>query len=286
MSGAVQGMESELQKTGDPGTVKYPEDGWLRGYFYTLPEAEVLNGNRVPTGVWKNIDFLRLRDRALHALDPGPGRVILDVGCANGATMVYCGLQGARVYGVDLNAKEVGAANELLKRYGIEGEARCSDATKLMFPDNHFDAVISSDFVEHITDDVKIRVLCEILRVLKAGAPLVIKTPNLAYLTLALFYKRMRATVRFQNPLKIVIPHTSGTDDPQHVGLTTRWRLAPVLIQAGFLNYQFFHAPLRRFGQSYLMEIISTEIPVLRDILCEDVFCKAFKPITISHFPD
>jgi SAM-dependent methyltransferase len=149
-----------------------------------------------------------------------------------------------------------------------------------------FDAVISSDFMEHITDEIKVKVLREIMRVLKAGAPLVIKTPNLSYLRLAVLYKRMHAIVRFQNPLKIVIPHAPGTDDPQHVGLTTRWRLIPILIETGFLNYQFFYAPLRRFGQSRIMEILSSEIPVLRDILCEDVFCKAYKPITLSHFPD
>lgn len=264
---------------------EYPENGWVRGYFETI-ESDVLGGTRSTSAYWKNTDFLRLRDTALHVLNPGPGMVILDVGTANGATMVYCGLQGAEVYGQDLDENMVTAANKLLKQFDLKGAAVCGDAAELKFPDNHFDGVISSDFFEHITHETKVTVLREMLRVLKPGKVAVIKTPNLSYLKMALFYKRLRTLMRFQNPFKIVIPHTPGTDDPQHIGLITRWELTKCLYEAGFVNYKFFYAPLRRFGLSKFAETISTEIPILRDIFCEDVFCVAWKPITISHFPD
>lgn len=264
---------------------EYPEEGWLRGYF-TTNESDVLGGNHSSSSFWKNTDFMRLRDTALHALNPEPGKMILDVGSADGATMVYCGLQGAEVYGQDLDPKAVDDANQLLKRFNLKGEAVCGDAVELKFPDNHFDGVISSDFFEHVTDEMKVKVLREMLRVLKPGKVAVIKTPNLSYLKMALFYKRLRAVLRLQNPFKLVIPHTPGTDNPQHIGLVTRWQLTKCLHQAGFVNYQFFYAPLRRFGFSRFMEAISTEIPVLRDTFCEDVFCVALKPITLSHFPD
>ena len=105
-------------------------------------------------------------------------------------------------------------------------------------------------------------------------------------MTVAAADKRMRALRRLRNPLKIVIPHTPGTDDPQHIGLTTRWRFTRLLSEAGFLHYEFLYAPLRRFGLSGFIDVLSTEIPVVRDFLCEDLFCRAFKPITLSHFPD
>lgn len=263
-----------------------PEDAWLKGYFYVCPEADAIGGSRVQLGVWKNVDYLRLKDFALHLVDPRPGKVILDVGCANGAVMVYCGLQGAEVYGQDLSENDVDAANNLLKRFGIAGEAKCGDAVKLAFSSDRFDSVISGDFFEHIPDDVKLEVLKEILRVLKPGGTLVIKTPNLSYLRVALLYKRCLAIMRLSNPFRLTIPHTPGTDDPQHIGLTTRWKLSRLLSRSGFLNYQFFYAPLRRFGLSSFMEVLSLEIPVIRDLLCEDLFCKACKPISLSHFPD
>ena len=263
----------------------YPEDGWLRGYFNTT-EPDRLGGRREVTAWRKNVDFLRLRDVALHALDPRPGQVILDVGCADGATMVYCGLQGATVYGQDLDPDSVSAANRQLERFGINGEARCGDAAALSFPDSYFDGVISSDFFEHISDDVKVKVLREVYRVLKPGRMAIIKTPNLSYLKLSLRYKQARAVMRLQDPRKMVIPHTPGTDDPQHIGLINRWMLARSILEAGFVNYEFFYAPLRRSGATKLIEVLSTEIPVVRDILCEDVFCRIYKPIVLSHFPD
>jgi 2-polyprenyl-3-methyl-5-hydroxy-6-metoxy-1,4-benzoquinol methylase len=268
-----------------PTPPDYPADGWLKGYFSTT-QMDRLDSSKVITGFRKNIDFLRLRDTALHVLNPGPGQRILDIGCADGATMVYCGLQGAIVYGQDLNPNSVADANALIKRFGIEGEAICGDASQLTFPDSHFDGVISSDFFEHVTDDVKIKILHDALRVLKPGRAIVIKTPNLSYLKLALRYKQLRGLLRFQNPRKFVIPHTPGTDDPEHIGLTTRWQMTRCLLAAGFLNYKFFYAPLRRFGVSRIMELLSTDIPIMRDILCEDVFCVAYKPIALSHFPD
>jgi len=274
-----------MPRTTGPVSVDYPEDGWLRGYFNSN-ESDKVNGEASSVYWQKNIDFLRLRDAGLHALNCEPGQVILDLGCADGATMTYCGLQGATVYGQDLDSEMVRKANSLLQRYNIHGEARCGDAANLSFADSHFDGVISSDFFEHISDEGKVEVLKEVYRVLKPGKKLIIKTPNLSYLKLSLRFKQLRGMMRFENPRRYVIPHTPGTADPQHIGLNSRWQLTRSLLEAGFLNYRFFYAPLRRFGVSPLIEILSTEIPVVRDLLCEELFCVAFKPIVLSHFPD
>ncbi len=260
------------------------EDYWLKGYF-AVSHAD-RRGKRVRTGRWKNLDFLRLRDVGLHLLDLGPDKTILDIGCADGATMIYGGLQGATMKGIDLDAPRVEKANELLRKYGVRGEAVAGDATKLPFPDNFFDAAISSDFFEHVHDEQKIEILRETRRVLKPGGMIVTKTPNRKYLELSLLYKRLRAVARFENPMKYVIPETPGTENPQHIGLTTRWELARCLREAGFANYEFHYAPLRRFGTHASVEVLSTEIPLVRDYLCEDVFSRAYKPIVLSHFPD
>lgn len=263
----------------------YPEDGWLKGYFNDN-ESDVIDGKREVTKWRKNVDFLRLRDVALHLLDPSEGKTVLDIGCASGETMIYCGMQGATVYGKDLDEKAVAQANSQLKRFGINGEAICGDATTMDFPDNHFDCAISSDFMEHVTDETKVKIFREVLRVVKPGGSVVTKTPNLSYLTMSLRYKQLRGLLKFKNPANFAIAHTPGTDDPQHIGLATRATLSQCLEEAGFLNYQFYYAPLRRFGKSKIFELISTEIPLMRDYFCEDLFCRAYKPIVMSHFPD
>lgn len=263
----------------------YPADGWLKGYFYRV-ETDRRDGERRHERSWKNWDYLRLKDFALHLLEPRAGRKILDIGCGDGAMMVYCGLQGAEVHGQDLDRESVAKANEYLARFGIRGKAVCGDVSRMAYAENFFDAAVSGDFMEHVPDETKVKVLREVRRCLKPGAPLVIKTPNLSYLRVSLAFKRLRALLTLKNPMRYWISHSPGTDDPQHVGLTTRWRLTRCLLQSGFTNYEFRYAPFRRLGHAPWIERLSTETVWFRDLLCEDLFCRTWKPIVSSHFPD
>jgi 2-polyprenyl-3-methyl-5-hydroxy-6-metoxy-1,4-benzoquinol methylase len=234
----------------------------------------------------KNIDFLRLKDFTLHLLGPRPGMTVLDLGCATGTQMIYCALQGASVYGQDLDEVRVAKAREKLARLNLVGEATVGSATHMTFGDGVFDAVLSSDFHEHLSSQDQIAVLRESRRVLKPGGHLVLKTPNLTYLRAALWFKRLSAPLRLRSPFGYVIPHTPGTWDPEHIGLSTQTGLARQLDAAGFLNWTFHYAPLRRFGLRHCMEVLSTEIPLVRSVLCETLFVTAYKPIATSHFPD
>lgn len=257
-----------------------------RGMFMANPGAS--RGEATPAAaVWvKNRDFLRLKDFALHLLDPRPGTTVFELGCGSGVEMVYCGLQGAIVYGVDLAATRVALANEKIRELGLQGEAFVGSALTCSFAPNAVDAVISSDFHEHLTDAEQVAVLREAWRLLKPGGRLVVKTPNLRYLRAALWVKRLMALARFRSPFGFAIPHTPGTADPEHIGLSTRTTLTRQLDAAGFVNWSFCYASQRRLGVSYWMDVLSTEIPFLRDVLCEDLFVLAFKPIALAHFPD
>ena len=274
--------------------VPTPNDAELfrdeRGLFFPDPATDRRGSTRMTaqaqTAARKNVDFLRLKDMALHLLDPRRGLKMLDLGCARGAEMVYCGLQGAEVYGQDLDPASVALANRKMAHLKLNGEARVGDARTLAWSDGFFDAVLSSDFHEHLDAGSQLDVLRECRRVLKPAGVLVIKTPNLRYLQTSVLFKRLRALGRLKSPFGYVIPHTPGTADPQHIGLIAHATLGSQLEEAGFLNWRFYHAPLRRLGASRVMEIASTEVPGLRDILCEDLFCKAFNPIALSHFPD
>jgi SAM-dependent methyltransferase len=255
-----------------------------RGWFVRDPDADHISHGERDYVPWRNRDFLRLRDYALHLLDPQG--IVLDVGCADGVQMVLCGLEGAEaVYGQDLDPGHVDVANKKLRRLGLAGEAKVGDATWLLFEDEVFDRVISSDFHEHLDWQQSIAYLSEIRRVLKPGGTLVVKTPNLTYLRASRRFKQLREIARGRDPREIVIPHTPGTRDPQHVGLGSRWDLSRQLTEAGFSNYDFHYRPLRRFGLQRSVEVASTEIPVLRDVMCEDLFCRTWKPIALSHFP-
>jgi 2-polyprenyl-3-methyl-5-hydroxy-6-metoxy-1,4-benzoquinol methylase len=283
-------MSTDSATNGKPDYRDLTPEEWYAGYFNGIDDLDANFGRTEArpdaSRKWKNVEYLRLRDHGLHLLAPSPGMRILDIGCASGATMVYCGLQGATVQGVDLDAGAVELTNHELKRFGINGGAVVGDATRLAFDDNSFDAVVSNDFVEHIDDATKIAMFREVRRVLKPGRPVITKTPNLAYAHLSVNFKRLRALASLKSPRGFVIPHTPGTAIPEHIGLTTRWAFTRCLVAAGFLNYEYHYAPLRRFGLSLAMDVLSTEVPVVRDLLCEDLLCRAYKPICGSHFPD
>ena len=103
---------------------------WERGYFRQTPDDR--RGPREPDAVRrKNIDFLRLKDLAIHLVDPRPGVRVLELGCGSGAQLVNCGLLGAEVHGVDLEESWVALANAKLRHLDIEGEARVDDVGAL-----------------------------------------------------------------------------------------------------------------------------------------------------------
>lgn len=93
------------------------------------------------------------------------GRV-LDVGC--GAGMVGRILERQEVWGVDEDPVAVSKACHYMV-------ATRSSAEKLVFSNNHFDAVTAFDVLEHLQDDDKS--LEEIRRVLKPGGKLIMTVP-------------------------------------------------------------------------------------------------------------
>jgi SAM-dependent methyltransferase len=259
--------------------------GSERGLFRVVDDAAHPDGGTW-SGAWrKNTDELRMKDFAIHAAGVGRGTRVLDLGCADGAQMTYCGLLGAECYGQDLSEASVAVANEKLARLGLTGEAKVGDATSLQFDDNSFDVVLSSDFHEHLTDDQQRETLREVWRVLRPGGRFALKTPNLTYLRASLTVKRLAALAKGRSPLGLTIPHTPGTDDPQHVGLVGRGVLERQLVGAGFEAVEILHAPMRKLGVRPWMTVLSTEIPVLRDVLNEALYSRAYKPIAASYFP-
>jgi len=105
-----------------------------------------------------------------------------------------------------LSGDRVKRGREILKKENIKGKLVIGDASKLDFPDNFFDCAFSSDFFEHISLEVKEKVISEVYRVLKPGGIFVIKTPNLSFLKIVIFLKKAKSAGRCQgNPLPFPI---------------------------------------------------------------------------------
>jgi 2-polyprenyl-3-methyl-5-hydroxy-6-metoxy-1,4-benzoquinol methylase len=267
------------------GSPQKPEWGYIAGYFFDW-DADKKNSAHIARSVFRNYDYIRLKDDFLFAVNPGPGVRILDIGCAVGATAIYCALQGAKVTGIDLSPSRIETANTNFAKLDIADRANAvpMDATRLEFPDASFDVVTSVDFLEHIDEKTKLAVLKECYRVLKPGGRMVHRTPNLRYLKMSLFFKRIRALLRLRNPMNVVIPHTTG-DNAEHIGLVERADIERLLQACGIRNYWFTYSPLHRNGLPRLLSVLSAEQPVLRDWMSNDVLVTCRKSIILSYFP-
>lgn len=113
----------------------------------------------------------RVRDSIfLNTLKPQSDDKILDVGCGLGYFTDLLSRQGADCTGIDMDSRCIDYCTELMS-----GNYQIADATKLPFPNNHFDKVLCTEVLEHINNNGV--VLDEIWRVLKDNGTLVTSVP-------------------------------------------------------------------------------------------------------------
>jgi SAM-dependent methyltransferase len=107
----------------------------------------------------------------------GDGKVVLEIGCGFGSTALQVGSGSNQLVGVDTAPIAVQVATEFAAgrpnlRFAV------MDATRLEFPDAHFDAAYSIDLVEHLHPDDVPAHLREVHRVLKEDGFYFVKTPS------------------------------------------------------------------------------------------------------------
>ena len=124
--------------------------------------------NAFVVGRYRNVITL-LKD-ALAGL---AGKMILDVGCGDGVLSYLLAKEKAIVSGID--NQEIAIRFAKKKTSGTNIDFRVGSAYELPWDENSFDAVVSSDVIEHLQDTK--RYLEEIKRVSKVDAVVVISTP-------------------------------------------------------------------------------------------------------------
>lgn len=113
-------------------------------------------------------------------VDPRPGDLILDIPCGRGfyLNMFAYAAPQAVVVGADLEWDVLEKARRNTAHIGGQALHGVS-IYRLPYPANTFDAVVLSEVLEHLADDVA--GLREVLRVLKPGGVVAITVPNANY---------------------------------------------------------------------------------------------------------
>ena len=112
------------------------------------------------------------------------GAMFLDAGAGFGRHAFEAARQGATVYALDWAQEEVAGTRATFGAMIEAGEIPAStfggalrgDARRLPFADGTFDAVVTSEVLEHIQDDVT--AISELQRVLKPGGTLGVTVPT------------------------------------------------------------------------------------------------------------
>ncbi len=106
-----------------------------------------------------------------------PGETVLDVGCGTGTLALEAyervGATG-RVCGIDPAPQQITRARRKAARRGLPIDFQAGVIEQLTFPDQSFDAVLSTLMMHHLPDDLKRQGLAEIARVLKPGGRLLV----------------------------------------------------------------------------------------------------------------
>jgi SAM-dependent methyltransferase len=147
--GAIQDHSDTLATMSDVAGGAGPQEPHTRAVREDM-DAAFARSDHQPIGGYTSAGFRHYaRRRALlDALSRIQFDSILDVGCAEGFfTQAIAGRFGGDAWGVDLSHEGVVKMN---RRYGLPGAA--ADGTRLPFPDNSFDLLLSTETIEHVVD--------------------------------------------------------------------------------------------------------------------------------------
>jgi len=105
-----------------------------------------------------------------------PGDSVLDVGCGTGEVTLLAktSAREGKAYGIDPAPEMIAVARRKAARKRLDVDFRVGVIEALPFPDSSIDVVTSSLMMHHLPEELKVRGLAEIYRVLKPGGGLLI----------------------------------------------------------------------------------------------------------------
>jgi ubiquinone/menaquinone biosynthesis C-methylase UbiE len=132
----------------------------------------------VPTVVYPNLEFLfqQMLHLTLEEVDPGPGELILDVGCGKAIDGARLWEQGAKVIGLEPSRVMIARAKEYLSESNSQIVIAQGIGENLPFKPHSFSKVMCKGALDHFFSPSK--TMEEIARVLRPGGEMIISIAN------------------------------------------------------------------------------------------------------------
>jgi SAM-dependent methyltransferase len=178
-----------------------------------------------------------LKNLAAAGVEVG-GR-LLDAGCGAGGTAISFAEEGARVVGLDLDARFRGSGTRLVDEKGVAGVTFVQgDGARLPFADGSFDFVLSHEVIEHVYAAEAYLLECH--RVLRPGGILYLSTAPYLSLTGA-HLPRLRVPI----PVHLLLGRRATFALMRFLGRHAPWTLRESLESSSFLMQLSQGRPVR-----------------------------------------
>ncbi|MCK6579100.1 MAG: class I SAM-dependent methyltransferase [Anaerolineae bacterium] len=223
MNNISDSMQKDAVRSAEPA---HPANAPLRRVEGTVPPELIARMTRNEA----DMAFKKRVQTVFEWVPPRDGMLILDMPCGRGfyLNMYRYVCDGVRMVGGDLDWEVMQKADRNIGHLPNLPLVNCN-IYALPFPDNTFDAVLLSEVLEHVDDDVG--AMREALRVLKPGGVAAITVPNADY---PFWWDPINRTLEFlfKRPIRQGVLAGIWAN---HVRLYRRDLLRERVLQAGFL---------------------------------------------------